>query len=501
MVNYWRFAKNALANLGRGSAAAVVALVLPPVLVRHMTPAAYAVWVLVLQTSAYVSFLNLGLQTAIGRYVAFANEKKDIEQRDAVFSTAFAGLCCGALIAIVCLVATVFLLPAIFPNVPDTLVPQMRLALLIVGFSMAVELPASAWNGVFIGMQRFEIPALTVGGGRLLASAGVILAALEGRSLAVMAATIAVANLLSYFSQYLLIRRFAPDIHFHRSLLRWSTARELSSYCFGLTIMSFSMLLVAGFDLVLVGHFQFSVVTPYSVAASMITLLSGLVYAIVNVIMPHAATLHAADKAREMGNLVVASTRLSSLLLILTGAPIMIYAGPIMRVWIGQAYVATGTPLLELLVVANVIRLICVPYSVVLVAAGQQSYIKISPLAEGISNFAASAVLGFFFGGIGVAIGTLFGSIVSVSTLLCYAMVRTRPAIDFSRKDFLLSGVLFPLIFTSPSLAICIASLMGVKVQAISFSLATLLSLTGAGLAFYFFPSSFKRILRVLGAD
>lgn len=481
MVNYGRFAKNALANLGRGSAAAVVALVLPPVLVRHMTPAAYAVWVLVLQTSAYVSFLNLGLQTAIGRYVAFADEKNDREQRDAVFTTAFVGLCGGALVAIACLLATVFLLPTIFPSVPDTLVPQMRLALLIVGLSMALELPASAWNGVFIGMQRFEIPALTVGGGRLLASAGVILAALAGRSLAVMAATIALANLLSYFSQYLLFRRFAPDIHLHRSLLRWSTARELSSYCFGLTIMSFSMLLVAGFDLVLVGHFQFSVVTPYSVAASMVTLLSGLLYAIVNVIMPHAATLHAGEKAREMGNLVVASTRLSTLLLILTGAPIMIYAGPIMRLWIGQAYVATGTPLLEFLVVANVIRLIGAPYTVVLVAAGQQSYIKISPLAEGISNFAASAVLGFFFGGIGVAIGTLFGSVVSVSTHLFYSMARTRPAIDFSRRAFLISGVVAPALATLPLWATAIISVCGYGIPVHFVVLAGLLSIAGAG--------------------
>jgi O-antigen/teichoic acid export membrane protein len=287
----------------------------------------------------------------------------------------------------------------------------------------------------------------------------------------------------------------------HRSLLRWSTARELSSYCFGLTIMSFSMLLVAGFDLVLVGHFQFSAVTPYSVAASMITLLSGLLYALVNVIMPHAATLHAGEKAREMGNLVVASTRLSVFLLVLAGVPIIVYAGPIMRLWIGSQFVAVGAPLLTVLMLANFIRLIGAPYSVVLIAAGQQSYIKISPLAEGISNFVASVVFGIFFGGMGVAFGTMFGAMVSVASHLWYSMARTKPAIDFSRKDLVLSGVLFPLIFTSPSLAICIASLMGVKVQAISVFLATLVSLISAGLVFYFSPNSFKKIFRVLEAD
>ena len=302
MQIHWRFAKNAVANLGRGSAAAVVALLLPPVLIRHMTPASYAVWVLVLQTAAYVGYLNFGLQTAIGRYVAYANEKKDVEQRDAIFSTALAGLCCAALFSLVCLAVATLAAPAIFPSVPAPLVPQMRLALLLVGFSMAVELPASACNGVFIGMERYEIPALTIGGARLFSALGVIAAALTGRSLVVMAAIIASTNLLCYLAQFLALRRIVPGLRFRLALLRRSTARELYGYCLGLTVMSFSMLLVTGLDLVLVGRFDFAAVAPYSVSAAMVALISGLLYAVINVVMPHAAALHARENAGDLGN-------------------------------------------------------------------------------------------------------------------------------------------------------------------------------------------------------
>ena len=236
--------------------------------------------------------------------------------------------------------------PAIFPSVPAPLIPQMRLALLIVGFSLAVELPASACNGVFIGIERFEIPALTVGGARFFSALGVIAAALAGRSLVVMAAIIAAANLLSYLAQFLALRRIVPDLRFQAALLRRSTARELYGYCLGLTVMSFSMLLVTGLDLVLVGRFDFAVVAPYSVSASMVTLISGLLYALINVIMPHAAALHAMENAIEIGKLVITSTRISVLLLVLTGMPMLIYAGPILHLWIGQRYVAGGAPLL-----------------------------------------------------------------------------------------------------------------------------------------------------------
>jgi O-antigen/teichoic acid export membrane protein len=485
MQMHWRFAKNAIANLGRGGMGAILALLLPPVLVRHMSAASYAVWVLVLQTAGYITYLNFGLQTAIGRYVAFANEKNDLEQRDSVFSTALVGLCAAAFISLVCLAVAIMVAPAVFPAVPSSLVPQMRLALLLVGFSLAVELPASACSGVFIGMERYEIPAIIGGVARVGSAVAVIAAALAGRSLVAMAAIIAISNLLSYGAQFLFLRRVAGDVRFQRSLVRRSTARELSGYCFGLTVMSFSMLLVTGLDLLLVGRFEFTAVTPYSVSATMITFISGALFAIINVIMPHAATLRAREKAEEMGDLVISATRISVLLLVLTGIPILMYAKTILHVWIGQQYADVGAPLLQILVVANIIRLVGAPYSVVLIAAGQQNYIKVSPLSEGISNFVASVVLGLLLGGVGVALGTLLGSVVSVASHLLYSMPRTHSVIRFSRRQLLLDGLLWPLLWTCPLILAAAVSWRGVAISSPAFALIALTSAAGAALLIF----------------
>ena len=343
MNNRMRLLKNAIANLGRGGLTGLVALVLPPVLVRHMTPAAYAVWVLILQACAYVGYFDFGLQTAVGRYIAFAAEKQDIAQRDSVFSTAFAGLAVCALLSIVLLLAAAAIAPWIFPAIPANLITQMRWALLIVGTATAVGLPASAWNGVFIGLQRNELPAMTVGGARLMSAIALLLVVLAGGSVLTMAIVMALSLLVSYAAQYLLLRRLVPDIRFRADLAQRSTAAELSRYCSGLVVMSFSMLLVTGLDLVLVARFDFAAVTPYSVAAGLITFVGGAVYAVINVIMPHAAGLHAKGDAAGLGRLVINSTRLSVLLLVFICMPAVIYAGPILKLWIGQRYVQTGS--------------------------------------------------------------------------------------------------------------------------------------------------------------
>ena len=66
--------KNALANVMRGGATAVVSLVLPHFLVRSLDRDRFAAWSLMLQIAAYASYLDFGLQTAVARYVAHFTE-------------------------------------------------------------------------------------------------------------------------------------------------------------------------------------------------------------------------------------------------------------------------------------------------------------------------------------------------------------------------------------------------------------------------------------------
>ena len=71
---------------------------------------------------------------------------------------------------------------------------------------------------------------------------------------------------------------------------------------------------------------------------------------------------------------------------------------------------------------------------------------------------------------------------VSVASHLCYSMPRSREVVDFSRRRFLLSGVLSPLLWTFPLLAAAGGSLQGVAIRPFVGVSATLISLLGAGL-------------------
>src|SRR5450432_3117530 len=181
--------KNACANVARGSSTAVVAVALAPVLTRLMSSDAYGAWSLVLQISAYVGYLDFGIQTAVGRFLAHANERRDAEHRDRIVSTSLVVLSAAGIVGISLAIMMAILLPHLFRQMPVVLLRDARMALLLATSSLAVGLPFSVFNGIFIGLQRFEVPAVIIAGSRVFSAALLIIVVRHGGNLTQMGVT------------------------------------------------------------------------------------------------------------------------------------------------------------------------------------------------------------------------------------------------------------------------------------------------------------------------
>jgi O-antigen/teichoic acid export membrane protein len=474
--------KNATANVARGSAAAIVAVVLPPFLVRLMSADSYSTWSLILQLCAYVGYLDFGIQTAIGRFVAHANEKGDSESRDRIVSTSGAVLSAAGILAIAGSIGITVMLPHIFRQIPNALVGNARLALLIVAISLAIGLPASIFNGIFIGLQRNEVPASIISGSRIISAIGLILVVRHGGSLLSMGVITGAVNLTSYLFQYWMYRRLVRETRVSRQFISRAAARELFDYCFSLSIWSFATLLITGLDLTLVGFFDFHSLGYYSVAATLITFILGLQNAIFATMIPAAAVLEARDSTSELGSILVSTTRYGMFLLLASGVPLLVATRPILSVWVGANYADHASPILRVLVIANIIRLSAIPYAMLLIGTGQQRLVTVSPLIEGFSNLLVSVIAGAALGAVGVAIGTLVGAIVGICFNFIYNMPRSaRIAAD--RLSYFRNGYLRPLICVSPFLLVYALRRLFPNLASVttiqSMLLATILTLVG----------------------
>lgn len=448
-MNYFVLFKNAIANVLRGSAAALVAILLPPFLTQIMPNTTYGTWVLILQLSAYVGYLDFGIQTTVGRFVAHANELGDSKQRDRIVSTSFAILTGSAGLGLLLIILLAWQLPNLFYEMPATLYTDARWCLLFVGSSLAIGLPFSVFGGIFIGLQRYEIPAIVIGGSKLVGAVLLIATAKLSANIAYMGLVLATINLLSYGIQAAISYKIANNVQISRRLVSRQTGREIFNYCFSLSIWSFAMLLIGGLDTTLVGFFGFEQVASFSIAATLVTFIAGLQIALFNVLMPASAVMSARSDSQGLGELLVTSTRFGMFVLLLTGLPLLLFAEAILELWVGKEYANEAAILLQILVVANVVRLSAVPYATLLVGTGQQRLIILSPLVEGLTNLVVSVAAGMWFGATGVAIGTLFGSTVAIFCNFMYSMPRSTD-IAIKRTIYLRDGLGRPLICAVP---------------------------------------------------
>ena len=443
--------KNALVNTTRLGVGAAVALVLPPTLTRLLDRDQFAAWVLLLQIAAYANYFDFGIQTAVARFVAQAMERGDEKERDGYISTAFFLLVGAGILAFALLCVMAWLAPAIFKQAPLRLIAQLRAGLILLAAFSALALPTSAFAGVFVGLHKNEFPALASGCSRLLGAALVILAVHRTHSLVVMAGLIGGSNLLGGLFLFLQARRVLPTMLVSFRSISKRYLASLSKFCGGLTVWSFAMFFIGGLDLTIVGYFRFSGVAYYSVASTLVMILSGLGGAATSALITPTAAIHALGDYDRLGAIVLRTTRHVTQLGVLLTFVFIVFGVRILTLWVGPVYAQNSRYILDVLAMATAIRLLGGPYSAALIGTGKHVGVVFSPLFEAGTNLLVSVTACYYIGPIGVALGTLVGAIAAISLMIWYYMPRISE-VRINPAAFLIRAVVRPAIELAPAL-------------------------------------------------
>ena len=446
-----RIVRNAGANLVRLGAFAVVALLLPTVLVRHMVPAQYNAWVLILQMGAYVNFLDLGIQTALSKYVAEYNACRDHTSCDRVSTNALLMLLLGAALGVALSAAMALATAKLFPQMPQELLPEVRWALFFYGASMALALPASAFAGIFLGLQRYTVPMVLQSLNKVSMGAVTIAAVLLHWRIRYMGIAIAGVNIAFALAQIGSWRALAYHIRIRMRLVEAATLARLARYCSVLTLWSVAMLFVSGLDTVIVGHYDFHATAYYAVAANATSFLTALLQALMSPLVPAASALSVDRTPRQMGQLLLRATRYGVGLMLVAGLPLLLGSYVVLRVWMGADFALHGVPYLRILLIASMLRMIGLPYSVMVIGTGRQWLASISPVCEATVNFTASLILVRHIGAVGVAWGTVIGAVVGLVLHFSLSMKLTQDQFAISRRWYVTGGVLLPLLAAIPA--------------------------------------------------
>jgi O-antigen/teichoic acid export membrane protein len=444
--------RNIVASLARVFAVSLIALVLPAYLTHRLPVTTYAAWVLILQLGAYVSYLDLGIQMGVSKFVAEYNARGDHAGAGRHASAGLALMIFAGALGSACTLILAWQVPRLFSKMPPNLYHDVRISLVLVGFSLSFGLICAVYSAVFLGLQRYWIP-MTISIVNRASFAAIVLAvvALHG-NLAAMGMAVAFVNVATGLLQVVAWRGKAFHIRISTRLVDFRVLTVVARYCSLQSVWTFAMFCVTGLDIAIVGHFDYVQTAYYSIATLPTSFALSIIGSMMGPLMPASSAMSTHRSAAEMGDLLARITRYSAVILLLTGLLLMVCGFPILRLWVGPTYALHTLRYLRILVLANVIRNLCAPYATMVAATGRQGAATTAAISEAVVNLGSSIYLASRFGAIGVALGTLLGSFVSVVLHFAITMHFTHDTLAISRLRLFLKGLLRPAALAIPSL-------------------------------------------------
>ncbi len=447
--------RGSAANLIRLLLTVLVATVLPPFLVRHLSQAEYSAWVLILQLGTYISLLDLGLQTVVAKLVAEYDAAGNQAAGHHLLSSSVTMLSMVAMAGLLLVGFLVWRVPAMFHEMPATLIPQVRWSVLVIGCSAAFSLPFNPFAAVFNGLQVYGIPTLVALVGRVISTLLLLGLVILHRSLFVMALAFSLVNLLTALAYFTAWWRYARHrVGFSVFTLDTGLARTLARSGGVIALWTFGGLLVSGFDVLIVGRFDYANTGFYAVGTMVTNLMLMVVSSLFSPLLPAVSAMQGAGSAKAVGEVAIESSRYCTLTLCLLAIPLFIGAYPVLSLWVGHSYALKSVRLLQILLLGNFVRQLGLPYSLIVIAMGRQHLATLATVVEAIVNVAFSIWLASRIGARGVAYGTLIGAFVSVGLHLSVSMHFTQPNIDFRVSRFLGQSLLRPMSTLLPTAAL-----------------------------------------------
>jgi len=448
-------AKNAVANLFRTGTGWVIVLFLPPLLVRVLDKPTYGVWLLLLQLAAYITVFDGGVQIAVARYVARAESLQDRKYLARFLSSAGMLMVAAAVATALLAVLGSWQLGHVFKEIPISIAPSARQALLIIGMSVALTLPFSVLAGFFVGIQRNEMTAFATSVGKFSGALGIAWAAYHHQGLLAMATWVGLGNIVQCVIYWVFWSREGRRDTLRYSCAERALAREFLLFYAAMFVAQFSSILITGMDLPIVAAFDFRAASYYGVAVLLSNVLIVPFAAIVSTLLPVASGISASEDPQRLGQVLLKTTRFASALLCVITLPLLLLMPVFLRIWVGTDYATHTLLLAQTLVVAQCLRLTMMPYAMIGFAAGQQPRMLVAPVVEAIVNVSCSLALVQFIGAHGVALGTLIGALVGISLHFTVSLPRTD-CVLLSRTELLWQGILKQFAFTVPLLVLAL---------------------------------------------
>lgn len=396
---------NAISNWTSLFVHIVVGFFLTPLIIRHLGQSGYGIWVLVGSFIGYYGLLNLGVGSAITRYIARYSAQNDAKSLNQTANTALVMFCVTGLLAIMISFLAAEPLARFF-KIDAEHFAEFKRIVWILGVATGLSFPSGVFSALITARERYVAVNVVNIAATLLRTGLTVAILLAGYGLAGIAYPTLAATVLSIIAFIVLAKQIAPEFHVHPRLANFAVLKMLLVYGGFTVIIAVADILRLKIDSIVIGRMVgMAEVSVYGVAAVLIQYMLKVVASGMGVLTPRFAALDGAGNRQELQSTFLRSLSVSSFIACGVGLMALLFGRSFLFLWVGKDFEA-AVPVLSILAVSYMFALSQTPGIGLMYAFNKHRYYAAATIVEAIANVTLSILLAPRYGIIGVAMGT-----------------------------------------------------------------------------------------------
>ena len=410
----------------------VISFFMMPFYLKTLGLALYGIWHMVQSVVNYMSLMDLGMQSAVQKYVAECQGKEDRESLSQVILSALVFYGLIAFVGGVVLIVLVWKgLPLL--NVNPEHFSTVQLLLLIMGIDMLLTFPGTVSLGVLTGMQLFYVTnSIRIIFG-IITAVAIYLALSNGHGVAAMALISLLGNVIIYLLLFGLVRWRYHLFSIRQTHFTLAKLQEMVSFGGKTFLIIIAGRIKQSSPPLIVGYFLSAAWVPfYTVPANLINYSRALLSSLTQSFLPLFSNLEARKDVESMRSVYIRYSRYTSLCIFPILTLLMIYGEPFLRVWMGSEFAEQGGPIIVLLSLALLIYTINPLGIMLLIGTARQKIIVLTGFASAGVFLGLGILLIKHYSLPGLAAAFLIGELIPVY----YVLKRSLSAIRLSLVNY-----------------------------------------------------------------
>lgn len=413
MASTKRFALNVVMNWIAMAVGMVVPFFLTPFVVKSLGATAYGIWILAVSTVSYLGLLDLGLRSAVIRFVSKAEAQKRLEDATSAIGAAlWFRLLIAAGVAVLSIVLA-FAFPHLF-KIPHDMQRAAQITVLFCALGVGITLLSGVFGAVLAAINRFDVLSSIAMMQTLARAIGVVLILRSGHGLESLAYWEFTIVLLSGLATCTVALKLFPPcrVRVTRPEMKW--LKIIWSYSFTTFIWIIAVQIIINTDNLVVGAFlSVGLVAFYSIGGSLVSYAGQVVSALATTFTPLASGLEASGKLEELRTLMLRGTQATLALSLPICLALLFRGKTFIGLWMGPKYSEISGTVLQILLISQFFSVISTTPGAIMMAIGKHKPVAKCAVIEAVINLAISLVMVKTVGLYGIAWGTSVSNAVT----------------------------------------------------------------------------------------